>query len=252
MILGGGPGRPDRRLPARQAGPAGRRARGRGPGRRHRQDGRPRRLPLRPRRPPLLHQGQGGRRPLARDHARGLPQAPAHVAHLLERQVPRLPAARPRRDQEARPGRADARVPLVPVGADQAEGQGGHLRAVGVEPLRQAPVQPLLQVLHREGLGRPDVGDPRRVGGPADQGPVLLQRRQVGLLRQQGRQDQVAHLGVQLPPLRPRPDVGDDDRRHPAARRPGAAQQARDQARVRRRALRARVGRRARAGSRRR
>ena len=47
-------------------------------------------------------------------------------------------------------------------------------------------VQPVLQVLHREGVGRAHLGDPRRVGGPAHQGPVVLQRRQVGLLRQPG------------------------------------------------------------------
>ena len=80
--------------------------RGRGPGRRHRQDRGARRLPLRPRRPPLLHQVQGGRRPLARGDEGGVPQAPAHVADLLERQVPRLPAQRHGRHQEARPGRA--------------------------------------------------------------------------------------------------------------------------------------------------
>ncbi len=34
--------------------------------------------------------------------------------------------------------------------------------------------------------GVPDLGDPRRVGGPADQGPVVLQRRQGRVLRQQG------------------------------------------------------------------
>ena len=45
-------------------------------------------------------------------------------------------------------------APLLLLGADQAEGQGGDLRAVGLQPLRQAPVQPLLQVLHREALGR--------------------------------------------------------------------------------------------------
>ncbi len=38
--------------------------------------------------------------------------------------------------------------------ADQAQGQGGDLRAVGLQPLRQVAVQPVLQVLHREGLGR--------------------------------------------------------------------------------------------------
>src|SRR5204863_245801 len=83
------------------------------------------------------------RRALARDHARGVPAAAAHVAHLLERQVPRLPAARPRRDQEARADRAHARVPLVRLGAAEAEGAGGDLRGLGVESLRQAAVQPL-------------------------------------------------------------------------------------------------------------
>ena len=39
---------------------------------------------------------------------RGVPQAPAHVAHLLERQVPRLPAVGHGRDPEARPGGARA------------------------------------------------------------------------------------------------------------------------------------------------
>ena len=34
-------------------------------------------------RPPLLHEGQGDRRPLARDHEGGIPRAAAHVAHLL-------------------------------------------------------------------------------------------------------------------------------------------------------------------------
>ena len=77
--------------------------------------------------------------------------------------------------------------------------------------------QPLLQDLHREAVGRLDRRDPRRVGSPADQGPVVLLRRQGRVLRQQGQQDQVADLGVQLPALRPRPDVGADDRRHPRA-----------------------------------
>ena len=218
---------PDRRLPARPAGPPGDRARGRGPGRRHRQDRGPRRLPLRPRRPPLLHQVQGGRRPLARGDEGGVPQAPAHVAHLLERQVPRLPAQRHGRHQEARPGRARALRPLLPVGGRQAQGQGGEPRAVGLQPLRLAPLQPLLQGLHREGVGRPDHRAARRVGRPADQGPVLLLRRQGRLHRQRRQQDQVADLRVPLPPLRPRPDVGDDVRRDHRPRRRGPAQRPR-------------------------
>ena len=51
---------------------------------------------------------------MVRDHARGVPQAPAHVAHLLERQVPRLPAAGHGRGQEARPDRADPLGPELP------------------------------------------------------------------------------------------------------------------------------------------
>ena len=94
------------------------RARGRGPGRRPRQDGGARRLPLRPRRPPLLHQGRGGRDAVARGARRRVPAAPADVADLLERPVPRLPAAGHRRDPQARPGRADARVALVHARVD--------------------------------------------------------------------------------------------------------------------------------------
>ena len=48
-------------------------------------------------------------------------------------------------------------------------------------------------------------------------GLSFFSRRQGRVLRQQGQQDQVADLRVQLPPLRPRPDVGADDRRHPAS-----------------------------------
>ena len=39
-------------------------------------------------------------------------------------------------------------------------------RAVGHEPVRQAPVRDLLQDVHREGLGSSVRRDPRRVGGP--------------------------------------------------------------------------------------
>ena len=63
-----------------------------------------------------------------------------------------------------------------------------------------------------------------RVGRPADQEPVVLPRRLVGVLRQQGQQGHQPDRQVQLPALRPRPDVGDDDLRHRGARRPGAAE----------------------------
>ena len=109
----------------------------------------------------------------------------------------------------------------------QAQGQGGEPRAVGLQPLRLAPVQPLLQGLHGEGLGRPDHRAARRVGRPADQGPVLLVRRQGRLHGQRRQQDQVADQRVPLPPLRPRPDVGDDVRRDHRPRRRGPAQRPR-------------------------
>ena len=56
----------------------------------------------------FFHEGQGGRRPLARDHARGLPRRPA-CRTSSGTASSSTTAARPRRDQEARPGRADAR-----------------------------------------------------------------------------------------------------------------------------------------------
>ena len=221
------PGRADRGLPAGQGRPARHRAGGRRAGRRPGQDRRRSRgLPLRPRRAPLLHQERRGQRPLARDHGRRVPHAPAHVAHLLARALPRLPAQGHRRHQEARPGRARALHAELHVGRDEAQGPRGQPRDLGLQPLRQAPVHALLQELHREGLGRPRHRGARRVGRPAHQGPELLQRRQGRLLRQQGQQDQVADRQVPVPPLRPGPDVGDDDRPHRGARRRGPAEHA--------------------------
>ena len=216
--------RTDRRLPAREGGPPRDRPRGRGPGRWPGQDGRgPRRLPLRSRRPSLLHEEQGGQRPLARDHGRRVPHAPPHVADLLAQEVPRLPPERDRRHQEARPDRARPLHGVLRGRRPEAEGQGGQPRAVGVQPLRQAALRALLQVLHREGVGRARRRDRRRLGRAAHQGPVLLQRREGRLPRQQGQQDQVAHRRVPVPALRPGPDVGADDRPHRGARRRGAS-----------------------------
>ena len=118
---------------------------------------------------------------------------------------------------------------VLPVDAAvKPKGARGHVRGVGLQPLRPLAVQPVLQVLHREGVGCADERDPSRVGRAADQGPVVLQRGQVRLRRQPREQDQVADRRVQLPPLRPRADVGADDRRHPRAGRRGASQRAGD------------------------
>ncbi len=61
--------------------------------------------------------------------------------------------------------------------AIKPKGTRGDLRGLGLQPFRQAPLQPLLQDLHREAVGRSRDRDPRRVGRAADQGPVVLQRR---------------------------------------------------------------------------
>ena len=84
----------------------------------------------------------------------------------------------------------------------------------------------------------------RRVGRPADQGPVVLLRRQGRVLRQQGQQDQVADQRVPLPALRPGPDVGDDGRRDHRRGRRGPAEHAGHQARGPRRPDRRDRGRR--------
>ncbi len=141
-----------------------------------------------------------------------------------------------RRHQEARPASSCARcMASYARAAHQAQGLRGEPRAVGLQPLRQAAVRALLQVLHREGLGRARRRDRRRLGRAAHQGPVLLQRRQGGLPRQQGQQDQVAHRRVPVPALRPGPDVGADDRSHRGARRRGPALHAGRPHRARRR-----------------
>ena len=105
------------------------------------------------------------------------------LADLLPRPVLRLPAQ----------GRRGALCKLgVARGAcaaslSYAAGAAAHpitepaqLRGLGPQPVRLAPVQHLLQDLHREGVGHELQGDLRRLGRPAHQGPVaetpILQR----------------------------------------------------------------------------
>ena len=103
------------------------------------------------------------------------------------------------------------RASLSYMRATMRQGRRGELRGVGVEPVRPAAVRAVLPLLHREGLGRADKRDPCRVGGAADQGAVVLERRQGRVLRQP-RERQEPDRGVPLPAVRPGPDVGGDDR----------------------------------------
>ena len=65
---------------------------------------------------------------------------------------------------------------LLPVGADPAAEGPDHPRGLHRLQLRVAPLPPLLQDLQREGLGRVGLGDLGRLGGPADQGHVAVER----------------------------------------------------------------------------
>ena len=164
---------------------------------------------------------------MARGARRRVPQASANVPDLLEQPLPRLSAARPRRDSQARPGRAGTVHGVVRPRRSPPQ-QGRRLAGgLGLEPVRPPAVRALLQVVHREGLGRPDDRDPRGVGGAAHQGPVVLLRGEGRVLRQQGQQGQEPDLGVQLPALRSRPDVGGDARRDRGAGRRGAPRRTR-------------------------
>ena len=71
-----------------------------------------------------------------------------HVTHLLEQEVPRLSAARPGCDQEARAGRARAVHGLVPRRCSTSEGRREVPRAVGDESVRSPPLRDLLPELH--------------------------------------------------------------------------------------------------------
>ena len=117
--------------------------------------------------------------------------------------------------EEPRSGRSGALRVLVPVGARPAAEEPGHARGVRRRQLRLAALQPLLQDVQREGVGRVGVGDRGRLGRAAHQGHVAV-RGGVGAdprqARRQPRQVEAGHephRGVQLPEVRPRPDVGE-------------------------------------------
>ena len=70
-----------------------------------------------------------------------------------------------RTHEEAGAGRPHQGPLLLPLAAVKPKGKEDTFEEGG-EPLRQVALQPVLQVLHREGLGRADIGDPRRLGRP--------------------------------------------------------------------------------------
>ena len=112
-VLGAGPAGLTAAYVLGAARRSGGRLRGRRHRRRHREDGRVQRLPLRPRRPPLLHEVRAGAAPVGGDARRRAARAPAALAHLLRREVLRVPAAGPGRRRAARRRRVGAVLALV-------------------------------------------------------------------------------------------------------------------------------------------
>ena len=112
---------------------------------------------------------------------------PQDVPHLLRREVLRLSAAA--RERAAGPGcrRSGARAGELRPRAAVSRRRRTHVRRLGEQPVRPAPLRDLLQDLHREGLGHAVLGDQRGVGRPADQEPRPDDRAQECVARQRGR-----------------------------------------------------------------
>ena len=122
---------------------------------------------------------------------------------------------------QAGPGRATRASLSYAAAAAAAARRGADLRGVGHEPLRAAALRALLPFVHGEGVGRPDRRDPGGVGGAADQGPLLLDRRRAALLGNRGNRIKSLIEEFHYPRFGPGPDVGGDrrrDRRRAAAR----------------------------------
>ena len=131
------------------------------------------------------------------------------------------------RHQEARPDRARRAAGLSYLwAAIKPKGEEDNLEQWVSNRFGKRLYQHFFKTYTEKVWGVPDHRAARRVGRPADQGPVVLLRRQGRVLRQQGQQDQVADQRVPLPALRPGPDVGDDGRRDHRQRRRGPAQRA--------------------------
>ena len=143
-------------------------------------------------------------------------QRPAVEPHLLPGQVLRLPAQG--RCSALRNLGLDRGHPLravVPLGAGAPAEGPDDARGLRRRQLRLAPLRPLLQGLQHEGVGRPAVGDLRRVGRPAHQGHDAVDARCGSRSgpgspgrRGKGQAGHQPHRGVPVPEVRPRDDVG--------------------------------------------
>ena len=118
---------------------------------------------------------------------------------------------------------------VVPAEAGLPHGQPRELPRLGRQPVRRAPVQHLLQDLHREGVGHELRRDLGRLGGAAHQGPRFVERdveraAQLAAARRRAEEgrpaDQDADRVVPVSPQGPRHDVGRGGGQDQAARRP--------------------------------
>ena len=139
---------------------------------------RARRVALRHRRPPLLHQGQRvedfWHEILDDDEFLLRPRSSRiyYQGKFYDYPIKPLNALR-----NLGPDRGGPLRPVVPVGAGAPAEGPVDARGLHRRQLRLAPLLPLLQDLQREGLGRPAVGDLGRLGRPAHQGHVAVERR---------------------------------------------------------------------------
>ena len=176
----------------------------------HRQDGRVQRLPLRPRRPPLLHEARSrSQQPLGGDARRRVPDPAAPLAHLLRRQVLRLPA-HARRTSSARLG-----LVRVARAARSRTSGAGAIAPTEAETFEEWVTTRFGRRLYdaffrsytEKVWGIPGLGDPLAVGGAADQ-ELLARQGDPDHARPAARARDDADRGVPLPAARARARCG--------------------------------------------
>ena len=151
---------------------------------------------------------------------RRVPPAPAHVAHLLERRASSTTrCAGTDVIKQARPGRARA-LRRSPTCGRRSSPRAARTSLEDWVSNRfgKRLYDALLQDLHREGLGR--ARRPRSApSGPrsASRACRFFSAAKAAFFGNKGNKIKIADRRVPLPALRPRPDVGDDDRRDRAS-----------------------------------